>query len=235
MAKRELERRFTATEVRLESSGKIKGMIPYESLSVNLGDFKEVIARNAFSKSLNKNADIKALFNHNENQPLARTSTGSLQLRNTNAGLEISISPNETSWAKDCLAATRSGDVSGFSFGFYVDSYEWSKDKNGESIRTVSELDLIEVSPVFDPAYQKSEISLRAKKEVRKMNKEIVEDDEKEVEEVEENEDSTDDEVEEKTVDEVKEEMVEVSDGIDSSVMELNILKQKLIELSLSI
>ena len=101
MQKRELERRFEATEVRLEPNGKITGMIPYESLSLDIGGFREKIARNAFSNSLKNNDDIKALFNHNDNQPLARTSTGSLQLRNTNAGLEIEISPNQTSWAND--------------------------------------------------------------------------------------------------------------------------------------
>ncbi|TWT64246.1 HK97 family phage prohead protease [Rubinisphaera italica] len=160
---KQLEQRFIEAEVRLfeeENKPKIRGQIPFDSLSVNLGGFKERIRKGAFKRSLVEGRDIRALFNHSTDKPLARTSTGTLLLTETDNGLDIEITPNNASWSKDVQETIRSGDLNGFSFGFFVTEDEWDNE-GGQVVRELIDLDLVEVSPVFQPAYKASEIAVR--------------------------------------------------------------------------
>ena len=157
-----LETRYIQTQqLRLEDeSQKIVGTIPFNSLSQNLGGFREKIKPGAFSKSLESGRDVRALFNHERDKPLARRSTNTLELHETEDGLEIAISPSETSWGRDAVEIVRHGDSDGFSFGFYVVEDEWSK-QEGQIIRELIDADLDEVSVVFRPAYKHGKIAVR--------------------------------------------------------------------------
>jgi phage head maturation protease len=56
------------------------------------------------------------------------------------------------------------GDVDQMSFGFLVNEEEWEHKKDGTSIRTLKDVELIEVSAVTFPAYPDTTIALRSLK-----------------------------------------------------------------------
>ena len=97
-----LERRAFPVKVEIRSddgSGPPK-MVGYaatfETLSEDLGGFKEKIRTGAFTNTINK-ADIRALWNHNPDFVLGRNKAGTLSLREDKQGLSIEIIPPDTS------------------------------------------------------------------------------------------------------------------------------------------
>ncbi len=117
------------------------------------GTFTEYVAPSAFKRSLANKADVKALVNHDALQILGRVKNGTLVLTNTDAGLSFRVQLNPKSQAhKDLYAAVQRGDMDECSFAFIVakGGETWSKDY---SKRTLTDVDLFDVSVVTNPAY----------------------------------------------------------------------------------
>lgn len=151
--------------------------------SEDLGGFVERIAPNSFKKAL-KNSDVRALFNHDPNYVLGRSTSGTLQLKEDKKGLHIINEPPNTQWANDLMVSIDRGDISQMSFGFTVERDEWNEDKNGRVTRTIHEIGrLLDVSAVSFPAYGDTSVALRTlekiKEEKEKPNFELVEEPEK--------------------------------------------------------
>lgn len=132
--------------------------------SEDLGGFIEEIAPGAFDSSLASNRDVRALWNHDSSQPLARTSNGSLELSSDSRGLKVHIKlPEGVSYANDLRELVRQGVVNQMSFGFMVppggDSWEKRGDK---TVRTLNRIDLHEISAVSIPAYPDTTVALRS-------------------------------------------------------------------------
>lgn len=160
-----MERRyFEMDEIRADEADgqkRITGLIPYDSRSVDLGGFVEEIKPGAFARSM-RDGDQVALWSHDTSRPLGRRSRGTLTLEETPKGLRIGIVPPDTSWGRDAYESVRRGDVAQMSFGFTVpqggDAWrEWG----GKVIRSLLDVDLIEVSPVAFGAYPKSQSATR--------------------------------------------------------------------------
>lgn len=165
MSKREKERRFYKVELRTdEAEGgkpKMSGYAAvFEQLSSDLGGFREKIAKGAFADSVGKN-DVLALFNHDPNQILGRSGSGTLKLSEDDHGLAIEIDPPDTQLGRDLSTLMQRGDISQMSFGFYVKADHWEKVGDAWE-RTLLDVDLIDVSPVTVPAYPQTEVALRA-------------------------------------------------------------------------
>ena len=126
--------------------------------------FYEVIQPGAFASALGNNNDIRALWNHNPDFPLARTKNGTLRLQEDAHGLRVEIVPPDTSWGRDAMASIKRGDVDQMSFAFDVgeNGQLWEQLPDGLLLRTLKDLDLSEVSPVTFPAYTGTAISARA-------------------------------------------------------------------------
>ena len=125
----------------------------YETLSSDLGGFREKIAPTAFTKSIGEN-DIRALYNHDNAKILGRISAGTLKLASTSRGLEFDLTLPNTSYANDLVELMARGDVTSCSFGFFTRSDKWSTDPETKTrIRTLHDVDLREISIVGDPAY----------------------------------------------------------------------------------
>lgn len=136
----------------------------FDRLSEDLGGFRERIQRGAFRKVLDRNPDVRLLFNHNPDHVLARTTNGSLELREDPKGLRVYAELAQTTLAKDLRVLIQRGDVSGMSFGFRVDTDVWNEEDDGELIRTiVSFSDLFDVGPVTFPAYVQTDASMRSR------------------------------------------------------------------------
>lgn len=125
-------------------------------------DFEEEIAPGAFRKVLEqKGTDVVALVNHDYSQVLGRESNDTLELRETDDGLEASIDLNlETTSGRDVLALVERGDITQMSFGFWLTRHgqEWSKDGKVRTITEISELD--DVSVVTRPANPETSVSV---------------------------------------------------------------------------
>jgi HK97 family phage major capsid protein/HK97 family phage prohead protease len=163
-----LEKRTSKLE---QVGGKLVGYaaVYAPALSEDLGGFRERITPGAFDKSLESNADIRALWDHNTSQPLARTTNGSLKVSSDKRGLRVEIDlPEGVSYADDLRQLVRSGVVNQMSFGFLVPpgGDTWDKDEYGNALRTLNSIDLHEVSVVSIPAYPDTTVALRGLRQV---------------------------------------------------------------------
>jgi HK97 family phage prohead protease len=162
---KQLERRFHCAEIRADESGKLTGYASvFNSVSDDLGGFREVVRPGAFSRTIKNGSDVRALWNHDPNFVLGRTKSGTLTLAEDAHGLHVEIDPPACQWANDLMESIRRGDVSQMSFGFYViqDGWVQDPDDNTKTIRELREVQLFDVSPVTYPAYPDTEISARA-------------------------------------------------------------------------
>ncbi len=148
-------------EIRSEgdSKGTITGFIPYDSLSLNLGGFREVIKKGCFSKTI-KEGDIRALNNHDVKEVLGRTKSKTLTFRDEEDGLHFEINPPDTSYANDLMQSVSRSDVDGVSFLFSCIKDAWNYETTPVT-RELLEVKLYEVSIVTFPAYPESKSSLR--------------------------------------------------------------------------
>ena len=138
----------------------------FNKLSENLGGFREKIAKGAFTATLERGDDVRALFNHDSSQVLGRTAAGTLKLEQNTKGLKVDIKPPDTQVSRDLLVSIERGDISAMSFGFRTVSDSWET-KNKEEIRTLIEVDLFDVSPVTYPAYTDTTVAVRSMEQAK--------------------------------------------------------------------
>jgi uncharacterized protein len=160
-----MERRyFPLTSVQVETrSGRpelIKGhSAVFNSLSENLGFFRERILPGAFAESIRQD-DIVALFNHDPNYPLGATYDGRLGLQEDAVGLYMEVKPTDTSYSRDLVTNIKGGLVRKQSFGFQVLDDDW-RTEDGMEIRELRKVRLFDVSPVVFPAYAATDVQVR--------------------------------------------------------------------------
>lgn len=133
----------------------------FNKLSENLGGYREKIAPGAFARTI-ETADIRALFNHDPNYVLGRTTSGTLWLKEDDKGLAIEIDPPDTQWARDLMVSIKRGDISQMSFAFATVKDRWEHQEGKESIRILDDVDLFDVSPVTYPAYVQTDVKVRS-------------------------------------------------------------------------
>jgi len=144
---------------------------PWDSLSVDLGGFREKFSPTAFDKILGRHkndprgpVDVVGLFNHDDSQLLARTTNGTLRLSKEPRGLGAELDLPETQLGKDLAVLIRSKTLYGASFAFSVqpDGEQWTQDEKGAAVRTVTDAQLYDWSPVTRPAYPSSSVGMRS-------------------------------------------------------------------------
>jgi hypothetical protein len=158
-----IERRYyPATEIRTinENEPGLTGYAAvFNSMSEDLGGFREVILPGAFAQAVRED-DVRALWNHDPNYVLGRNRSGTLTLSEDDHGLPIDVKPPDTQWARDLMVSIGRGDVTQMSFGFSVTGQRWEKE-DGEDVRYLTSVRLFDVSPVTYPAYQATEVQAR--------------------------------------------------------------------------
>jgi len=158
-----IERRcLPASELRVDASGdtpKITGYAAVFDQWTDIGGmFREQVAPGAFKKTL-KEADVRALWNHDPNYVLGRNKSGTLKLREDEKGLAVEIDPVDSNWSDDLMKSMKRGDVSQMSFGFTVNQADDDYDENTRVLRDVS---LFDVSVVTYPAYPTTTAQVRS-------------------------------------------------------------------------
>lgn len=135
----------------------------------------ESIAPGAFEESIH--GDVRALYNHDDNLILGRTSAGTLELKDDSHGLwgRIKLNRNDTD-AMNAYERIKRGDVTGCSFGFNIESEETDYREDGTVHWTITKVNpLYEISPCVFPAYGATSVSARGKEldDMRKRKLEL--------------------------------------------------------------
>jgi len=153
----EIEKRYYQIS-ELRADGKtIRGKIPYNSLSRDLGNFKERLQRGCFADSLKSGAKVMAFWNHDTSTPLGSTSAGTLRVDDRADALHFTIHPPPNQWGDSVMVSVKRGDVDGCSFGFRCLKDEWTN----TNIRTIISAELLEISPCSFPAYPETSVRSR--------------------------------------------------------------------------
>ena len=136
----------------------------YNRLSLDLGGFREEILPGAFDRILSRQRgrqDVVALFNHDSNIVLGRSSSGTLELSTDDKGLRYVVTPPVS--RADVMELIQRRDVRGSSFAFTVgkDGEAFRTDEAGSAIRQIREVSgLYDVGPVLVPAYPATSASV---------------------------------------------------------------------------
>ena len=123
--------------------------------------FIERIAPGAFTRSLADGSPKFMLWQHDDSHPLAREGIN-LTLIQDDVGLRFDTELPDTAAARDLYTHVKSGVIDSNSFAFSVRSggEKWTKE-NGVDVRTITDANLFEVSPVVFPAYPDTTIAAR--------------------------------------------------------------------------
>ncbi len=161
------ERRFISQEFRVSPEGENTIISGYAALfdtpSEDFGGWSEVIDPHAFDGVLASNPDVRALWNHNPDVVLGRTTANTLTLNVDARGLAYVIQPPDTTTARDLIVSMRRKDVTGSSFGFICKRDQWTDNANGTITRRILEFEeLLDVSPVTYPAYTATTSGVRS-------------------------------------------------------------------------
>lgn len=127
--------------------------------------FTETISPGAISQEMVDNCDVWALFNHNEDQKLARSNRGkgNLKLEVDDKGLKYSFRALNNQLGNELLEYLETGMINESSFAFNVSSegQEWSKDAEGRYFRKINKINaLFDVSPVWEGAYSHTDVAV---------------------------------------------------------------------------
>lgn len=170
-----IERRATGpVELRAAADDQPARLVGYaavfNSLSEDLGGFREIILPGAFNRALGQAREVKALVNHNEDRILAGTSaTPPLKMSVDERGLLVEIPIDEEDPdGRTTLRRVQTGKLNRMSFGFRTLADQW-RTEQGEPIRELLDLELFDVSVVAYPAYPATEVSARALERAREV------------------------------------------------------------------
>lgn len=139
------------------------------------GWFNEVIRKGAFRRALTEKQDVRALFNHDSNNVLGRSSSGTLSMREDDSGLWVEIDPPDTSLGRDVVNLISRGDISGMSFAFIIRKVTWTEgEEEGQDLREILDVDLFDVGPVTYPAYEETTADVRSLDEIKEEKRSYI-------------------------------------------------------------
>lgn len=206
--------------------------ISFETLSVDLGGFRETIKRGAITQELIDNSDIFARTNHDNDYILARSKNGkgSLSLELRNDGLYFSFELPNTEKGNELREHIKRGEITQCSFAFNAakeKNAEVWRNENGIIYRDIYKIGYLgDVAPVYNPAYEETYVSMRAKECVKTLKEEEelkAMQEEDETEEIDETTNETEEEAvtnEEVIEDETEEAVEEEKDNEETEVIE---------------
>lgn len=119
------------------------------------GEFVEVIEPGTFARALSKVDSVGLMFNHMRE---VDTADNTFELAEDNIGLYAKAVIKDA----EVIQRAKENKLTGWSFGFYENAEKWDNRADGMRRRTVTDLDLVEVS-ILDvtPAYIATSIEMR--------------------------------------------------------------------------
>jgi HK97 family phage prohead protease len=160
-------------EARLDGEGDNKKIVGYAAVYYDgtpeteyelWPGVRERILPGAFDGVLGN--DVRGLFNHDVNQVLGRTTSGTCRLSVDSVGLRYEIEPPDTQCGRDTKTVLARKDVTGSSFSFCTKTDRWTRNDDGTEIRELVEIrQLFDVGPVTFPAYEATTAGVRAQRD----------------------------------------------------------------------
>lgn len=171
-----IERRFfKGAEVRVASDAEATAGPKIQGYAAVFNEFyvlyedpgflvRETIVPGAFTPVMSD--DVRCLFNHDADNVLGRTTSGTLVLAQDAKGLSYANVMDETRIGKDVYLFVKRGDVSGCSFAFIVRKATWDEEELDNGVtrwtRKIEEMEqLFDVGPVTYPAYEQTTVDAR--------------------------------------------------------------------------
>lgn len=161
-------RAFGGIELRQTGTGRprlVGYAAVFDSRSLDLGGFVEIIRQGAFTRTLKAGTDVLAFVEHNAEHIVGRRSAKNLDLSEDRQGLRVEITPPDTSAGRDVIENVRAGNLDAMSFSFRIPNREEGQRWHFESepiLRELLDVDLREVSVVALPAYPDTAVALRS-------------------------------------------------------------------------
>lgn len=161
-------------ELRAKDSRTIGGYaLKFNTMSQNLGGFVETIDPAALRKSEGDGwPGVMARWNHEDAYLLGTTDAQTLRLVVDGTGLDYEVDTPES--RADLLELVARGDVRRSSFAFRTISDEWGLTPDGFPLRTLINIQLVDVAPVNTPAYMDTSSGLRSLAEFKEADLEEV-------------------------------------------------------------
>lgn len=128
------------------------------------GNFIEQVEPGAFGKALKRAKDVKLLLNHRNDRELGSLAQGNLTLAEDNIGLKAHAEVTD----EEVIRKARSNQLSGWSFGMYVNECEMEERSNDIPRRRLKDIDVFEVSIIDNtlrPCYAGTSVECRAEGE----------------------------------------------------------------------
>ncbi len=165
-----------------EESRRVEGYaLLFDTQSRFMGWY-ETIARGALTEDVINNSDVFALFNHDESKVLARSENGkgTLKLEIDDKGLKYSFDAPKTALGDELLEYLNRGDIHQSSFAFCIDfdndEMVTKERRDGTLYLTINKIPrLMDVSPVWTPAYAETFVGKRALEIYNRMLEEDTE------------------------------------------------------------
>ena len=161
------ERRNTPgiVEVRQADDGQRIGgyAIAFNKLSRNLGGFVERSLPSVVNQSRQAGwPGVVCRYNHSSDFVLGTTGAQTLRLSPDSVGLDYNVLPPKS--RADILELVQRGDIrfSSYAFRCPPGGDEWTTTDQNYPLRTLHEVQLVDVAPVLDPAYEDTTAGLRS-------------------------------------------------------------------------
>lgn len=146
---------------------RIDGYASVFNVNAQLPGFQERMKPGSFTRAIKESQDVVCLFNHDANFVLGRTTSGTLRLDQTERGLHYICDLPNTQTARDLHESIKRGDINGCSFAFTIPEggQDWSEGRSADGTyfiqREISDVDLLDVSPVTYPCYTGTSVDAR--------------------------------------------------------------------------
>ena len=158
----DMEKRSINFELRAKPESRtIFGTATVFNSAYDMGWYEEMMDTDALADADMK--DVVALFNHDQNMVLARTSSGTLKLNVTGNAMEYEFEAPNTTLGNDLLEMVRRGDVYQSSFAFTVDKEKWEENTGNKPKRIIRSIKKVyDVSLVTYPANPDTMVAKRS-------------------------------------------------------------------------
>jgi HK97 family phage prohead protease len=168
-----MEKRSINFELRAKPESRtIFGTATVFNSSYDMGWYDEEMSSDSLNEADMK--DVVALFNHDMNMVLARTSSGTLKLNVTGNAMEYEFEAPNTTLGNDLLEMVKRGDVYQSSFAFTVEKESWHEMEGSKPKRVIRSIKKVyDVSPVTYPANPDTMVAKRGYDATKQIDEDL--------------------------------------------------------------